>query len=248
MHRYSLKNSLLMFLGIILSLTAAGECFATGSGIVWIPSTYVQPFTVVRLGIDNYFTIFKKSPSSGGIAFPTDIGVTMGVLPPSFPVGLELGVDLMEPTESPWSVNAKLGIQEHALFQGAPALAAGVASVGFKKDVTDYNIVFGVASKVLPGIGRITGGYYSGNKRMLRDLKGIPNQHGFMVAWDRPMPELSENLVLAVDYQDGIHAFGAFNVGATWNFTKTIGVMIGYNFYNDGYFPDTFTTQLDIDI
>ena len=54
--------------------------------------------------------------------------------------------------------------------------------------------------------------------------------------------------VLAADYQDGVHAFGAFSIGATWNFTKDIGVMIGYNFYNDGYFPNTFTTQLDINI
>jgi hypothetical protein len=226
----------------------AGEGFATGSGIVWIPSTDVQPFKIVRFGIDNYFTIFKKGVANGGMAFPTDIGLTIGVLPQSFPVHLEAGFDLMEPQDSPWSLNAKAGVQEDLFFTGSPAIAAGVGSVGFQAGVTDYNIFYAVASRMLPVAGRLTVGYYSGNEKILRDQKGIPNQHGVILGWDRAFPELSDNLVLAVDYQDGVHAFGAFSVGATWNFTKNIGVMLGYNFYNNGFFPNTFTTQLDINI
>jgi hypothetical protein len=224
------------------------DCSATGSGIVWIPSTDVQPFSVVRFGIDNYFTVFKKGPANGGMSFPTDIGLTVGILPQSFPVHIEAGIDLMEPQDSPWSLNAKAGVQENLFFTGSPAIAAGVGSVGFKQGVTDYNIFYAVASRIVPVAGRFTAGYYWGNEKILRDQKGIPNQYGIIVGWDRAFPELSENLVLAVDYQDGVHAFGALSVGATWNFTKTIGVMVGYNFYNHGYFPDTFTTQLDINI
>jgi hypothetical protein len=242
------KRMLRIVCAAVLMLWAARECRATGSGIVWIPSTDVQPSGIVRFGIDNYFSVFKKGPASGGIAFPTDIGLTIGVLPQSFPVHVEAGFDLMEPQDSPWSVNMKAGISENMLFGGSPAAAVGIGSVGFKKDVTNYNIFYAVVSKILPVVGRLTGGYYSGNENILRDLDGLPNQYGVILGWDRAFPELSDNLVLAADYQDGVHAFGAFSIGATWNFTKDIGVMIGYNFYNDGYFPNTFTTQLDINI
>jgi hypothetical protein len=231
----------------VVSVLAA-DCFATGSGIVWIPSTDVQPFKIVRFGIDNYFTVFKKGPGNGGLAFPTDIGLTVGVLPQSFPIHIEAGFDLMEPQDSPWSLNAKAGVQEDLFFTGSPAIAAGVGSLGFKQGVTDFNIFYTVASRVFPVVGRFTAGYYSGNENILRDQTGIPNQYGIIVGWDRAFPELSENLVLAMDYQDGVHAFGAFSIGATWNFTKNVGVMFGYNFYNHGFFPDTFTTQLDINI
>jgi hypothetical protein len=232
----------------ITTLAAVSECGATGSGIVWIPSSDVQPFKIVRFGIDNYFTIFKKGPGHGGMAFPTDIGLTMGVLPPSVPVRLEVGFDLMEPQDSPWSINAKAGVAEGGLFTNSPAAAIGIGSVGFQKNVTNYNITYAVVSKIFPVAGRLTAGYYWGNEQILRDQKGIPNQHGVMLGWDRAFPELSEQLTLAADYQEGIHAFGAFSIGATWNFTKTVGVMFGYNFYNHGFFPDTFTTQLDINI
>lgn len=243
------KNSLLRCAAVVVAvLVAASESFSTGSGIVWIPSTDVQPFTIVRFGIDNYFTVFKKSPAHGGMAFPTDMGLTIGVLPQSFPVHLEAGFDLMEPQDSPWSLNAKAGVPEYTFFSGSPALAAGIGSVGFQQNVTNYNIVYAVASKIIPVVGRITGGYYWGNEKILRDGNGIPNQHGVLLGWDRACPELSKNLVLAADYQEGVHAFGALSIGATWNFTKDIGVMFGYNFYNGGYFPDTFTTQLDINI
>lgn len=230
-----------------LCVLFVGEAAATGSGIVWIPSTDVQPFRLVRFGIDNYFTLFKKGPGQGGMALPTDVGLTMGILPFSS-FNIEIGVDLMEPQDSPWSLNAKAGIPEQVLFAGSPAIAAGIGSLGFKKDVTDYNIVYGVVSKVIPVAGRFTFGYYSGNEKLLGPRPGVPDNHGILAAWDRAMPEISEKLVLAVDYQDGVHAFGAFNLGATWNFTKSIGVMFGYNFYNKGFLPDTFTTQLDINL
>ena len=246
-------NSFKQFFGLRAALAAVlGMCvfsqsFATGSGIVWIPSTDVQPFKIVRLGIDNYFTIFKKGAEHGGMALPTDMGLTIGLLPFSF-FNIEVGCDLMEPQDSPWSLNAKAGIPEKLLFSESPAIAVGASSIGFQKNVTDYNIIFGVVSKNIPLLGRLTCGYYWGNEKILSTRAGIPDNHGIMAGWDRAMPEISDNLVFAADYQDGEHAFGALSFGATWNFTKEIGVMIGYNLYNKGYFPNTFTTQLDINL
>lgn len=249
MFRSLIQRSVLIRLSslLVLCLCGPGRAGATGSGIVWIPSTDVQPYKVVRFGIDNYFTLFQKGPGGGGMALPTDVGLTMGLLPfKSF--NIEAGFDLMEPQDSPWSLNVKAGVPEHVFFAGSPAVAVGAGSIGFKKNITDYNILFGVASKTIPAVGRLTAGYYWGNEKILCDSKRIPDNHGVLLGWDRPMPELSEHLVVAVDYQEGVHAFGAFSIGATWNFTRDIGVMIGYNFYNKGYFPSTFTTQLDINL
>ena len=70
------------------------------------------------------------------------------------------------------------------------------------------------------------------------------------------MPEISDKLWLAVDYQGGQNYLGALNVGFSWAFSKNVSVIFGYDIYNNknAYYnsnnvnANSFTTQLDINI
>ena len=69
-------------------------------------------------GVDDYFTVEDRT--SGGYSFPTDLGLTYGLLP-----GLEIGVDAFLPQAVPTSslvLNAKYGIPEK---DSLPAIAIG---------------------------------------------------------------------------------------------------------------------------
>ena len=138
-------------LPLVLAATAA---HATPSSTVWTNMTLdLQPYGVVHLGVDNYTTVFRKA-SAGGGSFPTDYGVTVGVLPFE-KFQMELGVDFIEATDHPVFFNLKMGAPEGALFDGAPALQVGLFNVGTKKDVTDQNVVDLVVGKSFAGIGSI---------------------------------------------------------------------------------------------
>jgi len=215
--------------------------YATPSTIIWIPSVDFQPYGVYHLGIDNYAYDFNTGKPYSGTAFPTDLGLTVGVLPFST-VQAEIGVDYMTPLWSPFSVNAKIGVPEGALTEWSPAIAVGGFGFGFSKNVTDYNIFYGMVGKTIPVIGRIEAGGFSGSKTLL-----APDNTGFMLSWDRMVPEISENLWLAVDYQSGKSGFGAFSYGFAWSFSKNVSVIFARNEFNADI-PGAFTMQLDINI
>src|ERR1035437_3336093 len=219
---------------------------ATPSTIIWISSADIQQFKVFHLGIDNYFTVFKKGIGQGGLAFPTDVGLTVGVLPfEKFQA--EVGVDLLEPTQSPWSFNAKVGIPEGSIAEWSPAIAIGACNLGIEKNLTDYNIIYGIVAKTLPVIGRLSVGYYTGNKNLLVDNDGKADNSGILVSWDKQVTEINENLWLAVDYQGGKNSLGAVSFGLAWSFSKNVSVILARDIYNNNA-PSTLTTQLDINM
>jgi hypothetical protein len=212
---------------------------ATPSTIIWIPSVDFQGYKSFHLGIDNYSFDFKNG--IGGTALPTDLGLTVGVLPGSI-VLAEIGIDYFTPQWSPLTLNAKVGIPEGVITDWSPAVAVGGFNFGFQKNVTDANILYGIAGKTFPVIGRIEAGLFSGNKNVLG-----PDNKGFMLSWDRMMPEISENLWLAIDYQSGKSSVGAFSYGFAWSFSKNVSVIFARDVFNADL-PSTFTMQLDINI
>ena len=231
---------------IIAIFCGALNISATPSTIIWIPSVDLQQFKVFHLGVDNYFTVFKKGVGQGGVAFPTDLGLTVGVLPfEKFQA--EVGVDLLEPTQSPWSFNAKIGIPEGSIVEWSPGIAIGACNLGVEKNLTDYNIMYGIVAKTLPVIGRLSVGYYTGNKNLLVDNDGKVDNSGILVSWDKQVTEINENLWLAVDYQGGKNSLGAVSFGFAWSFSKNISVIIARDIYNN-HAPSTLTTQLDINM
>lgn len=222
-------------------VTASTFVHATPSTIIWIPSVDFQGYGSAHLGIDNYAYDFHSGKAYSGTAFPTDLGLTLGVLPYSS-VQAEIGVDYFTPLWSPFSFNAKIGVPEGALSDWFPAIVVGGFGIGLAKNVTDYNIFYGMAGKTIPIIGRIEAGVFSGSKTLL-----APDNTGFLLSWDRSIPEINENLWLAIDYQSGKSGFGTFSYGFAWSFSKNVSVIFARDEFNADL-PGAFTMQLDINI
>jgi len=230
---------------LVLICFASSLVQATPSSIIWIPSVDFQGYKSFHLGIDNYAFDYKNG--TGGTAFPTDLGLTVGVLPDSI-VLAEIGFDYMTPQWSPFLLNAKVGFPEGALTDWSPALAVGGFGFGFLKNFTDYNIVYGMVGRTFPVLGRLEVGYFSGNKKLLVDLStGKADNSGILFSWDRMILEISDNLWLAVDYQGTKSSFGALSYGLAWSFSKNVSVIFARDVFNADI-PSTFTIQLDINI
>jgi hypothetical protein len=219
-----MKSLKIVAVAAALVALASSSALATPSTQIWIPSTDVQAFKTVHLGIDNYLRADRKSD---GTRDPNlyDLGLTAGVLPFE-KVQMEVGVDYMSYGNAydnyPLYLNAKLGTPE--------------------------NIVYALAAKTLPVVGRLSVGYFTGNDKVLLDENGKKENDGILLSWDRTISEISENLWAAVDYQGGNSAMGALSFGVAWSFSKNVSLIVGYDIYNNDKVAgkNTFTTQLDI--
>ena len=162
---------------LLLSLVLTGTVSATPSTTYWTPATSdVQPFNVWHIGVDNYFRLSQtQGDRDNGFApaLPTDVGLTVGVLPFE-KLNMEVGIDYLAPAtfahpalrSMAHSVlfNAKLGTPEGAFFGSwFPAFNLGIFDVGTKSQVTNMNIVDFLVGKTLGPFGRIHGGGYYGN-------------------------------------------------------------------------------------
>ncbi len=250
---------IVLILGLVL--LAGTAAFATPSTTYWTPMTMdIQPYKVVHLGIDNYFASTNESRTkdidsgAGNGSFPTDVGLTMGVLPFE-KIQMEVGIDALYPSQHPYYFNAKIGTPEGALFKDAPALQVGIFNVGTTKDVTNQNIVYGVIGKTIPVLGRLTVGPYAGNSKVLVDKNGDRENAGYMIAIDHgfnPVKDAAGNeynkFVFAADYASGKNAIGGGGFGVYYFFTKDISLLTGPVWFNDKDINGTmkWTTQLDI--
>lgn len=238
-----------------LALAAATAAYATPSTQIWIPSTDVQTFKVVHLGIDNYI---RTAKNSAGTRDPNifDAGLTVGVLPFE-KLQMEVGIDYLSYANAydnyPLYFNAKLGTPEDSLFKYSPALAIGGFGFGTNSKTssptrTDQNMVYALAARTLPVIGRLSAGYYTGNDKVLLDENGKKANDGVLLSLDRTMTEISDKLWAAVDYQGGQNGNGALSFGVSWAFTKDVSLIVGYDIWNNKKVAgqNTVTTQLDI--
>lgn len=229
---------------------ASSMAMATPSTTYWTPMVMdIQGYKVGHLTLDNYFSVDKKEG-----AFPTDVGLTVGVLPFE-KIQMEIGIDALWPSSDPYFFNAKIGAPEGVLFKGAPALQVGIFNVGTKNKATNQDIVYGVIGKTIPVLGRVTAGPYIGNASVLRSSSGNKENVGFMVAFDRgflPAKDAEGNeyskVVLAADYASGKNSIGGGGAGLYYYFTKNIDLLTGPVWFNDkGINGDwKWTTQIDI--
>ena len=234
------KISKLLVCTAAISLLSAGVALATPSTQIWIPSTDVQKVGTFHLGIDNYVA----AEGEGTVPLYV-LGLTAGVIP-SEVIQAEVGVDYIAglgdtADDTPYYFNAKVGTPEGSLFAGSPALAVGGYNFGTESDVTNQNIVYGLAAKTLPVVGRFSLGYFTANEDVIGD-----DNSGVLASWDRTLTEISPKLWAAVDYQGGESALGALNFGLSWAFADNVSVIFAYDIYNNSALNDTFTTQLDI--
>lgn len=234
----------------LLTAVFSAAAHATPSTQIWIPSTDIQKFKTVHLNIDTYLA--ETSNNDGTRKAPISmIGPTVGILPFE-KVQMEAGFDLIYQGTTadnyPLYFHGKLGTPEDAWFQHSPAVAAGMYNAGTKSDLTNQNVLYGLAAKTLPVVGRLSAGYYAGNDKVLVNELSEKKNTGLLLSWDRTMKEISDKLWLCVDYQGGQSALGALNFGFSWAFSENTSVILGYDIYNN---PDiagknTATVQVDL--
>ncbi len=253
-----MKKSLCVPL-VCAGLVSASGAWATPSTTYWAPSTtYVQPFLVPHITYDTYFGKGVYAGQAGSPIYPVTTGLTMGVLPWK-ELQLEVGFDLLLPSEDPFLFNAKLGTPEDTFFPGSPSLAIGIFGVGTKGDATNYNALHAMIQKNLPFGGYVAaGGYYgAGPKALWTSSDGHENRAGFMGAIAAPdinvnIPGLKK-IVPVADIQTGKNVFGAGGFGLYFYFTDTIDLLTGPVFFFDkalqpGASSWLWTLQLDVDV
>jgi hypothetical protein len=238
-----MKQTNMLMLTILVVVISSAACFATPSTQIWNPSTDIQSAGTWHLGIDNYFT--TAWPQSGGTAFPTDVNLTYGAMS-----GVEIGIDSFSPSSTQFTFNAKYGVPDSG---NIPAYAIGAFNLGFDTldgvKNADQNIVYGLLAKSF-GFGRLSAGYYSGNKDVLVDEFGDAQNTGFIFTWDKMM---TDKIWACIDYASGYSANGAAFYGFSYAFATNTSVIFGYGTFNNGHAPGAstnpvVTTQLDINI
>ena len=209
--KLSRRRSLtISFLATVLLLGwGARLAHATPSTTYWTPDVMdIQGYNVWHIGVDNYFTI-GHGPTNKEGAFPTDVGLTVGVLPFS-KVNMEVGIDMLQPMDIVCSgafnntalittcptvgdslfLNAKIGVPEGTFFSWQPGVDIGIFDVGFKPGVTNMDIVDLIVGKTIPNVGRIHIAGYLGNAGSALmheggDLANGNKNYGWMMAFDR---------------------------------------------------------------
>jgi hypothetical protein len=248
---------------IIMFVCMIGIAQATPSSTFWTPMTPdIQSYGVLHIGVDNYFNVGNKTSDESAInnSFPTDVGLTVGVLPFE-KLQMEIGVDYLQPADYPVYFNAKIGAPEDALFKWSPALQIGIFNVGTKRNDegrqngTDQNIVYGVIGKTIPYLGRLSVGPYIGNSAVLRSSTGDAQDKGFMVAFDRGFFSVKDKegnefnrIVFAADYASGKNAIGGGGFGLYYYFTKDISLLTGPVWFNDTGVNGRWKWSIQLDI
>ncbi len=240
-------------LGISLALIGLswGTAWATATTHIWAPSTDVQAYKKWHVTSDFYVPTENNSDGSR-VSTVTNAGLTVGVLPFKN-LNAEVGFDHKSGTgvdNYPFYFNTKIGIPENAYGQYFPALAAGIYDVGTKNDKTDFNVAYFKAAKTFSlggfSLGRFSLGGFQGNKKLLIYGDKVSNK-GILACWERAIPEISDKLWVAIDYQGSKSAYGTTNVGFSWKFSDNTSMIFGYDFYNNKNLANTYTVQLDID-
>ena len=256
-----MKKSLQLLAAAAL-LLGASSAHATPSTTFWTPATtYVQPYLVPHLTYDTYVSEQK--------AFQNDYGLTVGFLPFEKLQG-EIGVDSFMPglQSTNLYLNGKLGIPENAFGDWFPGISAGVYGLGFRSDVSDFDILHAEVGKTFPMIGNLTvGAYYGLNGNLLRSSTGDVNRAGFLGAWTSPDVVLNltglNKINFMADVQTGKNAFGAVGGGVGLYFTPAIDILTGPVYFLDsaatpmfqgpgvrgpGHQDWLWTVQLDVDL
>jgi hypothetical protein len=277
-----MKKSTRIIHAVCIALAAFAICgiaatiaSATPSTQIWIPSTDIQPYKTVHLNVDSYVRTKKENPAnltgaSSGQGLPPlyVIGPTVGVLPYE-KVQAEVGFDLMYGGANtgfgldkyPAYGHFKIGMPEDNAW--IPAVAVGMYNIGTKSGdarkgelATNQDIAYGLVAKTLPVIGRLSAGYFVGNKKVLVkdtvDASGNfrSDEKGVLLSWDRTLTEISDKIWVGVDYQGSKSAVGALNFGVSYAFAKNVSVILGYDVYNNKKVAgeNTFTVQVDINV
>lgn len=241
-------------LGILtgIALINPVAAYPTASTHIWAPSTDTQEWGTGHVTADIYVPVEKNRDGSRARTI-ADEGLEFGMLPFKnlrAEAGFDFKTGYGDLDSWPLYFNSKIGVPEDAYGPYFPALAVGIYDIGTKVHKTNYNVVYAKAAKTLKvkdlSLGRFSMGYFWGNDDLLLDKDGNNDSNAVFWAWERTMTEISDKLWVCVEYQGTESVYGAFNLGSSWQFTKDISVIGGYQFYNNKNYADTFTIQIDI--
>jgi len=237
----------------LVSLLLPCQAMATPSSTFWTPmSLDLQPYGLLHVGVDNYFTVGRELNDGAG-AFPTDAGLTIGVVPGSR-LQAEIGVDFFQPADHPWAFNFKLGAPERTLSKQAPALEVGMFGLGTGPG-TNLNVLYAIVGRSFPPVGRLSVSPYTGNGSVLRSASGEEAKSGIMVAYDRGLiaaktkgSDSFQRVVLAADYASGNNVIGGGGVALYYYFSSTISLVTGPVWFNEKGLngENKWSIQLDI--
>jgi hypothetical protein len=236
-----------------LGCVFAPRAFATATTHIWAPSTDVQAFKKVHLTSDFYFSA-ERDGAGNRPATVTNLGLTVGVL--SFKkLNAEAGFDHKtgygDLDDFPMYFNFKIGVPEEAYGKYFPAFAIGVYDIGTEKNKTDDDVFYGKVAKCFKyrktDLGRLSVGYFAGNKKLLLGKDGGKDNSGVLVAWERTVPEISDKLWVCLEYQGSSSLYGCFTPGFSWKVADNASVLFGYQIYNNHSLANTATVQVDID-
>ena len=236
---------------VVAGLAVASPAHATPSTVYWTPATtYTQPFAVPHLTYDTYVA------EQGALA--NTYGLTLGVIPGDKIQG-EIGFDLFYPgyTKDLFQLNAKLTLVEGALGEWSPGVSVGIMNVGFKSDVSNYDMAYLALGKTTPYGTFGVGGYYgAGSKALWTGGTGKVARPGAMVSYVSPdikvgLPGLDKLNVIG-DLYTGKNWMGAVGGGLCAYFNSNVAVIMGPVFFLDtDYYSAAkwmWTVQLDVDI
>ena len=225
---------------------------ATPSSTYWAPSLATcQAFATPHFTYDTYYA--KQA------AYPIDIGLAMGIVKSS-KVQAEVGYDTLFPGSNPtqFYVNGKLCVTENTLGKGAPAVSVGMYNIGFKTDVTTFNVLYVMAQKNLSFGGYIAGGFYTGlNDALFTNREGDIEKTGALVGWLSPDIKIGrtglQKLNLTADIQTGKNILGAGGFELYVYFNDDVDLLMGPVWFFDkarqpGGSSFMWTTQVDVDI
>jgi hypothetical protein len=231
---------------------------ATPSTTFWAPSTAsCQGFAVPHITYDTYFGKGPAAGAQGAPNYPIDTGLTMGIIP-SNKVQAEVGFDALLPSQDPLYLNAKVCTPENSLFKNAPGISVGVYNVGFKDDVTNYNVLHVMFQKSLPVGGYVAAGFYHGfNSVLMTNSEGKVVKTGAMLGAVSPDIKIGlkglQKINVAADAQTGKNVLGGWGFGTNIYFAENVSVLVGPVFYFDkalqpGGRGHLWSMQLDIDL
>jgi hypothetical protein len=235
-------------LAAVLLILLPAQALATPSSTFWTPMTLdIQPYGLLHIGVDNYFTV-DRNLNDGGGSFPTDMGLTLGVLPGA-KLQAEVGVDFLQPSDHPWVFNFKIGAPERTLSKQAPALQIGMFGLGTEPGANE-NVVYAIVGRSFPPVGRLSVSPYTGNGSVLRDAQGNEAKSGVMIAYDRALVSAKDfsRVVVAADYASGDNVIGGGGVALYYYFSSTISLESGPVWFNEKALngENKWSVQLDI--
>jgi hypothetical protein len=242
------------------ALAAATLASATPSTVLWTPATTdTQAAGVPHLTYDTYF-------GEAG-ALQIDAGLTVGLVGMRY-LQVEAGADLYFPTMTPdgqrgtldfAQLNVRATLPENALGGWSPALSVGIANVGFRKDVSNYDTLHATLGKAIGGHRVAVGAYYGAGSSLLWTPMERQERWGATASWVSRAFDLGLRGLPAIDLRadlaTGRNWLGGLGIGTGLIFTPAIRVVTGavvfrdWDYYQRLGLPGwLWTVQLDLDV